>query len=185
MNFFSGRFLTEMSSNYQDWNFLGLEIRRPVTASCLRRREQRGLNKNLYFVCCNCNVDMDRLLNDARKAEATIDRISIQFPDPHVKLRHHKRRVMQPDLARCIENHLSPGGQLFMQSDLLDVVYEMREICQNECSLLEDSRNSMDDWTAKKEDLVPPLAKSEREVATLSRGDKVYSALFTKRKHYL
>ncbi len=170
-----------MSSNYPDWNFLGLEIRKPVTATCLRRREQKGLNKNLYFVCCNCNVDMNRLLNDARNAGATVDRISIQFPDPHLKLRHRKRRVMQPNLARCIENHLSPGGQLFMQSDMLDVVSEMREICRNECLLLEDSRSSIDDWTAGKDDLVPPLAMSEREVATLSRGEKVYSALFTKR----
>ncbi len=172
----------EMSSNNPDWNYLGLEIRRPVTALCLRRREERGLNKNLYFVCCNCNVDLNRLLDEARKAEAIVDRISIQFPDPHIKLRHRKRRVMQPELAHCIENHLSPGGQLFMQSDLLDVVSEMREICRNECPLLEDSRSSPDDWTARKDELVPPLAMSEREVATLNRGEKVYSALFTKRQ---
>ena len=27
---------------------------------------------------------------------------SIQFPDPHFKAKHHKRRVVQPELARSL-----------------------------------------------------------------------------------
>lgn len=36
--------------------------------------------------------------------------------------------VSQPELVTCIEKHLRPGGTLFMQSDVLDVVRDMRVI---------------------------------------------------------
>lgn len=36
--------------------------------------------------------------------------------------------VTQPELVTCIEKHLRPGGTLFMQSDVLDVVEDMRII---------------------------------------------------------
>ena len=34
----------------------------------------------------------------------------------------------QPELVTCIEKHLRPGGTLFMQSDVLEVVEDMRII---------------------------------------------------------
>lgn len=36
--------------------------------------------------------------------------------------------VKQPELVTCIEKHLRPGGSLFMQSDILEVMEDMRII---------------------------------------------------------
>ncbi len=36
--------------------------------------------------------------------------VYIQFPDPHFKKRHRKRRIFQPDLVEAISNLLPPGG---------------------------------------------------------------------------
>lgn len=36
--------------------------------------------------------------------------------------------LSKPELVACIENHLRPGGTFFMQSDVLEVLEEMRRM---------------------------------------------------------
>lgn len=50
-----GSFLMSMAERHQDQNFLGLEIRRPVTAMAFARAAKLE-TKNCHFVCCNANV---------------------------------------------------------------------------------------------------------------------------------
>ena len=45
----------------------------------------------------------------------------LQFPDPHFKKKHKKRRVVQPQLIEAIERRLAPGGLVFLQSDVMEV----------------------------------------------------------------
>ena len=33
-----------------------------------------------------------------------------QFPDPHFKNKHKKRRVVQPELVQAVAAHMPPGG---------------------------------------------------------------------------
>ena len=54
-----------------------------------------------------------------------LQRVSIQFPDPWFKRRHHKRRVLQPALLLAIATALQPGRELFLQSDVLEVIEPM------------------------------------------------------------
>jgi tRNA G46 methylase TrmB len=49
---------------------------------------------------------------------SSTDSVMIQFPDPHFKKKHRKRRIFQPDLVKAICDLLPPGGQLFLQSDV-------------------------------------------------------------------
>ncbi|CAN0162773.1 unnamed protein product, partial [Phaeothamnion confervicola] len=122
-----GRFVRDMAAKHAATNFLGLEIRRPVVATAVDRAVRAGL-PNCAFLACNANVDFDRIMADAAAAGATLGTVSIQFPDPHFKARHHKRRVLQPALVAAIQRWLRPGGSLFMQGDVLPVVEEMRAI---------------------------------------------------------
>ena len=55
----------------------------------------------------------------------------VQFPDPWFKVRHRKRRVMQPALATVLAENLVPGGELWLQSDVLDVAEEMRAVVRS------------------------------------------------------
>ena len=47
--------------------------------------------------------------------------VTIQFPDPHFKNRHHKRRVVQSALVRAVAEGLPTGARVFLQSDVLEV----------------------------------------------------------------
>jgi len=42
--------------------------------------------------------------------------VTIQFPDPHFKNKHKKRRVVNPALVDTIVRHLAPGKHVFVQS---------------------------------------------------------------------
>ncbi|MGC6482505.1 MAG: tRNA (guanosine(46)-N7)-methyltransferase TrmB [Synechococcus sp.] len=117
-----GQFLLALAEAQPDWNHLGVEIRRPLVEAAQRDRESRELH-NLHFLFCNANVSvqgwMETLPTDR------LQRVSIQFPDPWFKKRHQKRRVLQPALLLAIAAALQPGRELFMQSDVLDVIQPM------------------------------------------------------------
>jgi tRNA (guanine-N7-)-methyltransferase len=51
---------------------------------------------------------------------ASLDRVFILFPDPWPKLRHHKRRLIQPDVVAELARVLKPGGQLRFATDWAD-----------------------------------------------------------------
>ena len=38
--------------------------------------------------------------------------VSVQFPDPHFKKRHHKRRIVQPQLVDAVADALLPGRKV-------------------------------------------------------------------------
>ena len=47
---------------------------------------------------------------------------NLQFPDPHFKKKHKKRRVVQPQLIEAIDRRLAPDGLVFLQSDVMEVI---------------------------------------------------------------
>ncbi|TVQ13396.1 MAG: tRNA (guanosine(46)-N7)-methyltransferase TrmB, partial [Leptolyngbya sp. DLM2.Bin27] len=89
-----GVFLLHMAQLAPEWNFLGLEIRRPVVESAQRRQQEAGLS-NLHFMYCNVNISLPALLASWGD-QNPLQQVSIQFPDPWFKKRHQKRRVLQP-----------------------------------------------------------------------------------------
>ena len=100
--------------------------------------------------------------------------------DPWFKARHHKRRVVQPELARTIARRLQPGGWLFVQTDVLDLAESARQTIRAlEESGLRDVREDVDDWTAPKpEELLSVSTERERASEELDRP--VYRACFYK-----
>jgi tRNA (guanine-N7-)-methyltransferase len=117
----SGRFLLAMAKQCPDWNFLGIEIRKPLVDRANQWREQLGL-QNVCFLFGNINVSARTLF-----APSDLARVSIQFPDPWFKKRHQKRRVVQPKLVSDLALLMQPGSTLFLQSDILAVATEMKE----------------------------------------------------------
>jgi tRNA (guanine-N7-)-methyltransferase len=72
------------------------------------------------------NLDNVRLHHgDARDLiavlpDACLERVFILFPDPWPKARHHKRRLVQPDLLIQLARVLKPGGRLRFATDWAD-----------------------------------------------------------------
>jgi tRNA (guanine-N7-)-methyltransferase len=169
-----GRFLLDLAPLQPDHNHLGLEIRQPLVEAAEAERIAAGLT-NLHFLFCNANVSLEHWLEDLPGGR--LRRVSIQFPDPWFKIRHHKRRVLQPPLLRAIAAALVPGSELFLQSDVAAVIEPMVALCEASGCFerpVEDDRP----WRASNPLPVP----TERERHVLAQGLPVYRVLY-RRNH--
>jgi tRNA (guanine-N7-)-methyltransferase len=103
-------------------NHLGLEIRQPLVEAAEAERTAEAIT-NLRFLFCNANVSLPGWLRDLPSDR--LELVTLQFPDPWFKKRHHKRRVLQPSLLHAIATAMAPGRNLFLQSDVLAVIAPM------------------------------------------------------------
>ncbi len=165
-----GKFLIELASKYPMWNFLGLEIREPLVISAEKKRNQLGLN-NLRFLFCNVNVSLDKWLLDLHQNQ--LKRVSIQFPDPWFKRKHFKRRVLQPYLLNSLASSLVEGGEIFIQSDILEVMESMMEVIDSSCYFDRKLLNGVQ-WL----DQNPYETYTERELYALERDLPIYRTMY-------
>ncbi|MDJ0734036.1 MAG: tRNA (guanosine(46)-N7)-methyltransferase TrmB [Nostocaceae cyanobacterium] len=163
-----GRFLLNMAQVEQQWNFLGLEIREPLVDEANRLSSELGLT-NLHYLFCNANNSLQPLLSSL--PQQTLQRVTIQFPDPWFKTRHGKRRIVQPKLVAELADNLSPGAVVFLQSDIEFVAVEMRDRFGEHPAF---QRLGTQEWLEENPLPVP----TEREIATQNKGESVYRVLF-------
>lgn len=164
-----GRFLLTMATVEPNWNFLGLEIREPLVQEANNWRNELGLT-NLHYLFCNVSNSLPSILGSL--PNGTLQRVTIQFPDPWFKHRHNKRRVVQPELVAQLATYMAAGGIVFLQSDVEVVAKEM---CDRFASHPAFQRQG-DRWLTEN----PLPVATEREKTTLSRLEPVYRALFVK-----
>ena len=117
--------------------------------------------------------------------------VSIQFPDPHFKKRHKKRKVVDESLVLTLAKYtILREAQIFLQSDIQEVVDDMRQ------SFLEYGSNYFVDITTITTKATIPTSTStsdstkdylqenpigiptEREISVLNKGLPVYRCLF-------
>ena len=165
-----GLCLLELSALQPDWNHLGVEIRRPLVLAAQRDRD-RLERHNLHYLFCNANISVEGWL--AALPEDQLRLVSIQFPDPWFKRRHRKRRVMQPSLLRAIAGGLTPGRELFLQSDVLEVIEPMVALTElSDC--FERPDEDARPWRAENPLPVP----TERERYVQEQGLPAYRVLY-------
>ena len=165
-----GEFLIELASKFPKWNFLGLEIREALVSSSERKRQKLEL-QNLRFLYCNVNVSLDEWLSDL--AFAQLKRVSIQFPDPWFKRKHIKRRVLKKPLLDSIARHMSKDGELFIQSDILNLIESMTSVIES--SKYFDRRYVKG---VKWLDENPYEASTDRESFVLKKNLPIYRAMY-------
>ncbi|MGA0364808.1 MAG: tRNA (guanosine(46)-N7)-methyltransferase TrmB, partial [Vulcanococcus sp.] len=165
-----GRFLLALAQQQPELNHLGVEIRRALVAAAEADRQQLGLG-NLHYLFCNANISVEGWLTAL--APGQLDLVSIQFPDPWFKKRHHKRRVLQPALLLAIAAALEPGKRLFMQSDILDVIEPMVAVTEASGCFSRPATDARP-WRATNPLPVP----TERETYVLEQGLPVYRVLY-------
>ncbi|MBM5791436.1 MAG: tRNA (guanosine(46)-N7)-methyltransferase TrmB, partial [Cyanobacteria bacterium M_surface_10_m1_298] len=102
-----------------------------------------------------------------------LDLVSIQFPDPWFKKKHHKRRVLQPALLRAIAGALQPGKHFFIQSDVLAVIEPMVAVSEASGCFNRPEDDALP-WRAGNPLPVP----TERETYVLDQGLPVYRVLY-------
>lgn len=121
-----GRFALAIAHIMPMHNILGLEIRDVVIERSNTWAERLGLSRQVFFMSANATISLHSILCGECPYPGKIDLITIQFPDPHFKKRHRKRRTVQPSLVKNVAQLLSTGGRVFLQSDVQNVVEDMR-----------------------------------------------------------
>jgi tRNA (guanine-N7-)-methyltransferase len=150
------------------------------------------------------NSDISRLqpppssskTSTTRRVQPMVGFVSIQFPDPHFKKRHKKRKVVDESLVLTLAKYTTlQEAQIFLQSDIQEVVDDMRQ------SFLEYGSNYFIDITTSSsttttttttQAIIPtscdhmkdylqenPIGiPTEREISVLDKGLPVYRCLF-------
>jgi len=170
-----GKFLLQMAaSKPNERNYLGLEIRPTVVQLSQERaikQQQESNNKCLSFLGCNANVDLDRLLKRYQKVGGgPLEVVSIQFPDPHFKSHHQKRRVVTPHLVHTLATFMPPHSMVFLQSDVRDVLDDMRKRFRSAGPYFRDEIQDSREYMQENPMCIP----TERETSVLGQNLPVY-----------
>lgn len=165
-----GEFLLQMAQFDPNTNFLGIEIRQSLVTDANEKKASLNLS-NLHYLFGNINNSASAILDSF--GQGTLHSVTIQFPDPWFKNKHHKRRVVQPQLVEILSNYLVRDGIVFLQSDIKEVAEEMSDRFLANSSLVRQHQ----DWLTTNPMPVP----TERERYVISQGKPVYRTLFQKK----
>ena len=172
-----GRCLLGLAEQQPSWNHLGVEIRRPLVQSA-DRDAQASEHGNVRVLFCNANISLEGWMDALPKDR--LQRVSIQFPDPWFKRRHRKRRVLQPPLLLAIAAAMEPGRELFLQSDVPEVIEPM--VALTELSgCFERPAEDARPWRLENPLPVP----TERERYVMEQTLPVYRVLYRRNRHPL
>lgn len=110
IGFGGGEHLVAQAMAQPAQRFIGVEPFLNGVASCLRHIEESGAqNVRLH------QGDARDVI--ARLPDASLDRVYILFPDPWPKVRHHKRRLIQPDFLSELARVVKPGAEVRFATD--------------------------------------------------------------------
>jgi len=129
IGFGMGDTTAEIAAAHPDVNYLGIEVHAPGVGSLLRLIEARAL-ANVRIVQHDAVDVLSTMI-----APASLAGVHIFFPDPWPKKRHHKRRLIQSEVARLMASRLTPGGYLHLATDwqgyadwMLDALAQVPEL---------------------------------------------------------
>jgi tRNA (guanine-N7-)-methyltransferase len=111
------QFLFERAARDPDRVYVGLEIRDQLVDDVNRKAELGGLP--VQAILCHANHHIESVF-----PAGGVARVFVNFPDPWFKRRHHKRRLMDDELAAAIHRVLEPGGELLFQSDVWGIAID-------------------------------------------------------------
>jgi tRNA (guanine-N7-)-methyltransferase len=117
-----GETTAAIAREHPEAEFVAVEVHSPGVGSLLNRIEAEQL-ANLRVVRHDAVEVLERMVGDGSLAA-----IHLFFPDPWPKKRHHKRRLVQPDMAILMARKLAPGGVLHAATDWPDYAEHMAAV---------------------------------------------------------
>ena len=116
-----GENVVASAREHPDWNYLALEVYQPGLAHTMLMAGKSDLD-NLRLA----QVNAPDLL--ARMDSGLITEVWTFFPDPWPKMKHHKRRLVQPALADDLADCLEPEGVWRIATDIEDYALHVHEV---------------------------------------------------------
>ena len=111
IGFGNGGFLTAQADRHPASNFVGIERAWGSAHRVFKRLDRLG-QRNVRIVQGDAAYALRHLF-----APGCIDRITINFPDPWPKERHHARRLIQPAFVGLLAERLKAGGEVTVATD--------------------------------------------------------------------
>ena len=126
IGFGMGDSLVAMARAQPEINFVGIEVHRPGIGSLVAALHDEGI--------CNVRVATFDAVEVFKTclSDQILDGVHLFFPDPWPKKRHHKRRLVQPELVRLLAGKIKQGGFLHCATDWEDYAYQMLTVLSAE-----------------------------------------------------
>jgi tRNA (guanine-N7-)-methyltransferase len=106
-----GHFLTAFAAAHPEVQCIGIDISLDRVARAKRKQERAGLG-NLHFILADAADFLAAL-----PAGARLGAVFILFPDPWPKRRHHKNRLLKPELLSAVAAVAGSGAPLYLRTD--------------------------------------------------------------------
>ncbi|MFJ3488814.1 tRNA (guanosine(46)-N7)-methyltransferase TrmB [Leifsonia aquatica] len=162
IGFGNGENLLTLAERHPERDFLGVEVHGAGVGRVLAGMRDRGLT-NIRVV----RHDAVEVFHTGLAA-GSVAEVLIFFPDPWPKVRHHRRRLVQPDVVKIILPALSSDGVLRLATDWEPYAEHMLEVLDAEPALVNVAGDAH--FVPRPEDR--PVTKFER------RGEKLGHAIF-------
>ena len=111
IGFGNGETLVREAARQPEIDFLGVEVHEPGIGRCLIAASDLGLS-NLRIIRHDAVEVLQHQIEDG-----ALERISLLFPDPWPKKRHHKRRIVQASFLQLAARKLATSGTLQIATD--------------------------------------------------------------------
>ena len=118
IGFGNGESLAAFARRHAEHNYLGIDVHRPGVGHLLLKIDELGL-ENLRLI----RHDAVEVL--AALPDASLAGVLLLFPDPWHKKKHHKRRILQPDMVDELARVIRPGGLFHAATDWEDYAQHM------------------------------------------------------------
>ncbi|PTQ79616.1 tRNA (guanosine(46)-N7)-methyltransferase TrmB [Nitrosomonas ureae] len=164
IGFGMGESTATIAKTHPQNDYLGIEVHAPGVGSLLNQIEQLGLT-NLRIIQHDAVTVLHHML-----PAGCLDGIHIFFPDPWPKVRHHKRRLIQPALVTRLCTHLKSGGYIHVATDWEDYAVQILHVLRQESQL----SNTAVNYAPRPE--YRPLTKFEQR--GLKLGHDVWDLIF-------
>lgn len=122
IGFGNGEALLHAASNDPGRDYIGIEVHAPGVGRLLNAIEGAGLTNLRVYRHDAVEVLQHELV------DAALDELRIFFPDPWHKKRHHKRRLIGPEVAALLASRLRSGGLLHLATDWQDYAEQMWDV---------------------------------------------------------
>ncbi|MEO8249735.1 MAG: tRNA (guanosine(46)-N7)-methyltransferase TrmB [Burkholderiales bacterium] len=167
IGFGMGEATAAIAAQTPEKNFLCCEVHEAGVGALLKRIGEQNL-ANIRILQHDAVEVLAQMI-----APQSLAGIHIFFPDPWHKKRHHKRRLIQPPLARELALRLRIGGYLHCATDWQPYADQMLEVLSAEPLL----RNTAGDFAPRPD--YRPLTKFENRGLRLGHG--VWDLVFRRR----
>lgn len=166
IGFGMGEATAQIAAALPDHDFLGCEVHPPGVGALLKRIGEQQLT-NVRILEHDAVEVLDHMLPPDCLAG-----VHVFFPDPWHKLRHHKRRLIQPPLVQKLVRCLQAGGYVHCATDWEPYAQQMLDVLGAAPGL----RNTADGFAPRP--AYRPLTKFENRGLRLGHG--VWDVVFRK-----